>query len=99
MVRLGYSPEELVIEVTDDGPSAVAAGNRGAAPAPPDAAPPNASTGPGTGRGLLGLRERVTLYGGEFDAGQRPGGGWRVRARLRDNPLPTGPAQLAAPQR
>jgi signal transduction histidine kinase len=95
MVRLDYRPEELVVEVTDDGPPAAAPANRGAAPAPPDAAPANA----GTGRGLLGLRERVALYGGEFDAGQRPGGGWRVRARLRDNPLPTGPAQLAAPQR
>jgi len=94
MVRLDYGPEELVIEVTDDGPPVTAAANRGAVPAPADA-----GTGTGTGRGLLGLRERVALYGGEFDAGQRPGGGWRVRARLRDNPLPTGPAQLAAPQR
>jgi signal transduction histidine kinase len=99
MVRLDYRPEELVVEVTDDGPPAAAPANRGAAPAPPDAAPANAGTGPGTGRGLLGLRERVALYGGEFDAGQRPGGGWRVRARLRDNPKPTGPVQLAAPQR
>jgi signal transduction histidine kinase len=85
VVRLDYSPEELVIEVADDGPPAATAAN--------------ASAGPGAGRGLLGLRERVALYGGEFDAGQRPGGGWRVRARLRDNPKPTGPVQLAAPQR
>jgi len=34
------------------------------------------------GRGLLGLRERLSLYGGELDAGPRPGGGWRVRAVL-----------------
>jgi signal transduction histidine kinase len=39
---------------------------------------------PGTGRGLLGLRERVTLYGGELDAGVRAGGGWLVRARIPD---------------
>jgi signal transduction histidine kinase len=37
--------------------------------------------GPG-GRGLIGLRERLGLYGGELDAGPRPGGGWRVRARI-----------------
>jgi signal transduction histidine kinase len=41
-------------------------------------------TGPGGpgGRGLIGLRERIGLYGGELDAGPRPGGGWRVRARI-----------------
>jgi signal transduction histidine kinase len=34
------------------------------------------------GHGLAGMRERVELYGGEFDAGQRNGGGFVVRARL-----------------
>jgi signal transduction histidine kinase len=32
------------------------------------------------GRGLLGLQERLSLYGGELDAGPQPGGGWQVRA-------------------
>ncbi|WP_158437742.1 sensor histidine kinase [Naasia lichenicola] len=34
------------------------------------------------GRGLLGMRERAELQGGEFAAGARPGGGYRVTATL-----------------
>ena len=38
---------------------------------------------PGTGgHGLIGMRERVSVYGGTFDAGPRAGGGWRVSAVL-----------------
>jgi signal transduction histidine kinase len=36
------------------------------------------------GRELVGMRERVSLYGGHLDAGARPEGGFRVHALLRD---------------
>ncbi|MFI2200151.1 sensor histidine kinase [Streptomyces sp. NPDC020192] len=37
---------------------------------------------PGTGRGLVGMRERVAAFDGELDAGPRPDGGWRLYAVL-----------------
>jgi signal transduction histidine kinase len=36
----------------------------------------------GSGHGLVGMRERVSLYGGVLDVGARPGGGFVVRAVL-----------------
>ena len=37
---------------------------------------------PGSGLGLLGMRERVALFDGQLHAGPRDGGGFRVRAEL-----------------
>lgn len=42
--------------------------------------PPPASVG--SGRGLVGVRERARLAGGTVDAGPLPGGGWRVRVEI-----------------
>jgi signal transduction histidine kinase len=36
----------------------------------------------GRGKGVIGMRERATALGGDLEAGPRPGGGFRVRARL-----------------
>ncbi|MEU5724086.1 histidine kinase [Micromonospora sp. NPDC047738] len=38
--------------------------------------------GAGTGRGIVGMRERARLLGGTLDAGPLPAGGFRVQARL-----------------
>lgn len=70
-VRIDYDGGDLVVEVRDAGRLIPAAG--------PVVA--------GAGRGLLGLRERVAIYGGDLDAGPRPGGGWLVRARIPADPL------------
>jgi len=43
---------------------------------------PVAATGPGNGNGIRGMRERVAALGGELTTGPRPGGGFRVQARL-----------------
>jgi signal transduction histidine kinase len=42
--------------------------------------PPAASVG--SGRGLVGIRERARLAGGTVDAGPVPGGGWQVRVEI-----------------
>lgn len=43
---------------------------------------PVAEPGFGSGYGLVGIRERVALFGGELEAGPGPDGGFVVRARL-----------------
>ncbi len=64
-VRISYEPNDLVIEVIDDGRGAV-----------------TSLAGVGTGNGLIGMRERVEIYGGQLTSGPRLGGGYAVRAVL-----------------
>jgi len=71
-VTLRYGARELEIEVTDDGRGHEGAGLNGQAP----------------GHGLLGMRERVTLYGGTLQTGPTGRGGYEVRARLPLDPAP-----------
>ncbi|MFI9360858.1 sensor histidine kinase [Kitasatospora sp. NPDC053057] len=70
-VTVRYADHYLRVEVLNSGPS-VLSGSSALAPKQAD----------GAGRGLLGLRERVAVYGGDFDARRRLGGGYRVRARI-----------------
>ncbi|MFE6040576.1 sensor histidine kinase [Streptomyces sp. NPDC056452] len=54
----------------------------------PPAGPPGHDL-PGGGNGLIGLRERASLLGGELEAGPEAGG-FRVSLRLPAHPAPTG---------
>lgn len=56
---------------------AVSDAGRGAAATP---------AAPGTGNGLVGMRERVELFDGSLVTGPRPGGGYRVVATLPTTP-------------
>jgi signal transduction histidine kinase len=61
-VTLRYAPDELRIEVRDDGVGSPASN--------------------GAGYGLVGVRERVKIYGGTMTAGAAPEGGFVLDARL-----------------
>ncbi|MEY9912298.1 signal transduction histidine kinase [Catenulispora sp. MAP12-49] len=71
-VAVGYEPTAVRIEVVDDGDDGLGGPSR----------PRFAAGAGGSGFGLLGMRERVTLLSGQFSAGQRPEGGFRVTASL-----------------
>lgn len=66
-VVVRYRPRAVELEIDDDGPHAA---NR------------HAPRDPGSGHGLIGMRERVALYHGTFEAGHRRTGGFAVHARL-----------------
>jgi signal transduction histidine kinase len=70
--------DELVITVSDDGGGSASGDGSGAADR--DGTGPATDGNGAAGRGLLGLRERLALYGGELTAGRQPGGGWQVQA-------------------
>ncbi|WP_259408142.1 sensor histidine kinase [Streptomyces akebiae] len=77
-VTVRYTDRALRVEVLNTGPSVLTGGT----PSPPHPARPAPRHPYGTGRGLMGLRERVAVYGGDLDARRRLGGGYRVRARI-----------------
>jgi signal transduction histidine kinase len=49
-------------------------------------ASPIIGAGPGSGQGLLGMRQRVEVWNGSLDAAATPKGGWRVHAVLKYEP-------------
>jgi signal transduction histidine kinase len=67
-VALDYGADVLVVRVTDEGPER------------PDRTVEGSPAEPG--RGIVGMRERCGLLGGELTAEPRPSGGFEVEARL-----------------
>jgi signal transduction histidine kinase len=82
LVDVEYRPGAVTVRVTDDG--------RGAAAAV-------ASVASGGGHGLLGMRERVAVFGGELTTGPHVGGGFRVSATLPFERTSAAPLSLDGP--
>jgi signal transduction histidine kinase len=78
-VALDYRTDVLEVRVSDEGPLD-ASGNAAGGPQPPTGTANGSSAEPG--RGIVGMRERCELLGGELTAGPRPCGGFEVKARL-----------------
>jgi signal transduction histidine kinase len=77
-VSVRYLPTSVEIAVVDDGPGASGASSG-----------TTAGNGGGSGNGLMGMRERLALFGGTLRAGPRPRGGFEVRAAIpRDEAAP-----------
>ncbi|MEU8806262.1 sensor histidine kinase [Streptomyces violaceoruber] len=74
-VTVRYADRLLRVEVLNTGPSVLSANHL-------VSGEPVLPRADGAGRGLIGLQERVALYGGDMDARRRLGGGFRVRARI-----------------
>ncbi|MFJ9695068.1 sensor histidine kinase [Kitasatospora sp. NPDC101183] len=74
--QVSYHPDGVEIEVTDEGRDRAGPSGRPGPAAAPD------SPGDRVGHGLIGMRERVALSGGDFAAGRLPLGGFRVWARF-----------------
>jgi signal transduction histidine kinase len=101
-VLIGYGQDELILEVTDNGaglPAMAGAGVPGNSLALAGGGPArlaesstpgwSAPDVAGSGHGIIGMRERVSLLGGEFSAGPLAGYGFQVSAHI---PLPAGSA-------
>ncbi|MFJ3838176.1 sensor histidine kinase [Streptomyces sp. NPDC054904] len=86
-VRLTYRPDEVTVEVRDDGtgrrPGEGRGQGAGDAPGSGSGRRTAASRAPARGGyGLIGMRERVALQGGTLEAAPLEEGGFRVAARL-----------------